>query len=1272
MEPSAIGERGNRRRRFLPISSARLSSSPPLRVATSALVSSASSPSQHLSTSFCVGASRSSPSLVSPPNRRWSEKRRRQSAWRPHAASVSRRSAASFPSSFALWLSCIDKSARCGGEDSERRDNGGRTLSYIQLFHFSPLQGDPSDLPPSAASGCSPGSSAEPSPAWCHLFSRLSPSRAFEPSPPIAAACASFPQPVSPFASSPADSASSPALPAACRAAALSPVSFSRSREGGERGEMEGELRASRPLDEAAAEDATPHETAVHGKASHQNEEGLKPGAHAEGERTHGTRARLLATRVAHCAHASLHDSVSSDASPARDTAAQGLVRSKRLRMREARRQAAAPQGADTAQQAQSGSRATAACGVSAGAPQRSAALASASGKKKGSRPTGVVGGKEKKREKKRERARDGDEGGDKEETELSNLRAEARRLGLPLRKEFAEHTFDPRYSANVRLSADRLTVTGNKNWGTALARCCCRQGSWYFEVTIGSAASARPLLSSSSSSSSLTWRPPPRMHSASSLPTFESLQASTFSSLPSSAFSSLSYSSCSDSPSAAAPPFAVRPQAAAGDASGRRAASPACTVSARSLVCACCRAPFSPAEGPRAAPQACGREVKSEGDQANGATDGGERSQEQTLDADAEARLGEARDAEASRAPEGKSERDEGEEEEERMAEVGEDAKKDSRKRVRRKGDAREFGKSRAEKEDKRQKVAAGEPLTSPVVGWGICRTLKNVLEEHPESFLSNGIDGVAPCVRVGWGSRLSNFLAPVGTNCFGYALSSYSPHAFREPSPAAQTSGAASRASLSALPCASLRAGKTTALSHASAPSTSHATPPLCPARGGNSHSLFVVNSGKRKRLRRGFLLPQAGSAHVRLLSSGAKTRPPEDAARTQVPKAPVAPGAARQMSPSQGDTDGRTGDNGLHAEAAGAPAGDSVCGASGRQVRATEACENGDGPLPPSRWLDEDEALPPWEEVDEGLKEGDVVGCYIHLPGDEPPASLDDPRGLAQLWTFLQQGLLCDVTNDSTLPRAVRYPKSFVSFSLNGALFPRCFHDINTAEFHPAVSVFNGASATINLGPDFQFLSGRERAIFRPACELGISMYPLKLDLVKFWLLSAQSEIVVDPETQCAYRRQRTLAEVDGDWDRARTFARMAATGGRLEFTTTEERRKEERRKHARSAVGAAGESTTDAPLEDTPREPDGEAPAKEAKEQQDEDAAAWLSGVPWKDAAPLGSSLSSLGDNAAAAVSFALSAAGAAAVHAAAGASPASSLATKFALLGRSCS
>ncbi|PHJ23496.1 spry domain-containing related, partial [Cystoisospora suis] len=263
------------------------------------------------------------------------------------------------------------------------------------------------------------------------------------------------------------------------------------------------------------------------------------------------------------------------------------------------------------------------------------------------------------------------------------------------------------------------------------------------------------------------------------------------------------------------------------------------------------------------------------------------------------------------------------------------------------------------------------------------------------------------------------------------------------------------------------------------------------------GRRYPLFVVSKGKRRRLRRGFKLPEIGPRHVSSLLEGTARNREDEKEREDEEK------KKREREEEEGEII----------------------------------------------------SYPAFE----GLKEGDVVGCYIHLPGDEPYAVLDDPRGLAQLWTFLQQGLLCDVTNDATLPIPVKYEGSFVSFSVNGVLFPRCFSRLNSIEFHPAVSVYNGASARLNLGPSFKYLSPAERAIFRPACFMESSMYPLKLDLVKFWILSNQTETVRDPQSGCTYRRQRTLAEVDGEWDRARTFARIEKLG-RLGFTTREERRAE----------------------------------------------------------------------------------------------------------------
>lgn len=76
----------------------------------------------------------------------------------------------------------------------------------------------------------------------------------------------------------------------------------------------------------------------------------------------------------------------------------------------------------------------------------------------------------------------------------------------------------------------------------------------------------------------------------------------------------------------------------------------------------------------------------------------------------------------------------------------------------------------------------------------------------------------------------------------------------------------------------------------------------------------------------------------------------------------------------------------------------------------------------------------------------------------------------------------GLLCDVTHESTLPKGVIYPRSFISFSVNGCVYHRVLGPLLCCELHPAVSLFNGASATLNLGPNFAFLPRELRRYFR----------------------------------------------------------------------------------------------------------------------------------------------------------------------------------------------
>ncbi|OEH79161.1 spry domain-containing protein [Cyclospora cayetanensis] len=399
-------------------------------------------------------------------------------------------------------------------------------------------------------------------------------------------------------------------------------------------------------------------------------------------------------------------------------------------------------------------------------------------------------------------------------------------------------------------------------------------------------------------------------------------------------------------------------------------------------------------------------------------------------------------------------------------------------------------------------------------VKGWGTCKTMRDVVREFGEEYAISEHNALAPCLRVGFCSRLSPPRAPIGSNPFGYAIGSYCelPHGrerrHRE------------RCACSCTSCKESCSSK----GDLRVPEGGGAL--LETVRGApRRRGLFVVTRGRRKRLKPSLIsFPLQGATAA---ADGAS-----EASRI----GGNAGGDALEGGPSSTDTDMR-GPPPLGSAAEEDPAAAALDEAVAAAAGSLAANSKGGGCCACGCAVcggDSDEyaasGVPP------PLQEGDIVGCFIHLPG-RPPVALEDPRGRTNLWPFLQQGLLCDVTHDSTLPEGVPYPSSFISFSVNGRLYHRALGPLLCCELHPAVSLFNGASATINLGPHFAYLPAALQRHFRPAQEMLTSVYPLKHDLVKFYLLAADSLSGADGTQEGAEdgkqhpKRLRTLAEVEG---------------------------------------------------------------------------------------------------------------------------------------------
>ncbi|SPJ09982.1 SPRY domain, putative [Plasmodium sp. DRC-Itaito] len=95
------------------------------------------------------------------------------------------------------------------------------------------------------------------------------------------------------------------------------------------------------------------------------------------------------------------------------------------------------------------------------------------------------------------------------------------------------------------------------------------------------------------------------------------------------------------------------------------------------------------------------------------------------------------------------------------------------------------------------------------------------------------------------------------------------------------------------------------------------------------------------------------------------------------------------------------------------------------------------------------------------------GDIIGCYLNLKNKN--SYNFDPRSDKKLYEHLQNGILCDPKNP---PLLKKNEGSTIFFSLNGQIKKTSFMDIYEGFYHPSVSLYMGASAKINLGPNFTY--------------------------------------------------------------------------------------------------------------------------------------------------------------------------------------------------------
>lgn len=100
-------------------------------------------------------------------------------------------------------------------------------------------------------------------------------------------------------------------------------------------------------------------------------------------------------------------------------------------------------------------------------------------------------------------------------------------------------------------------------------------------------------------------------------------------------------------------------------------------------------------------------------------------------------------------------------------------------------------------------------------------------------------------------------------------------------------------------------------------------------------------------------------------------------------------------------------------------------------------------------------------------DAFSKGDVIGCYMNLK--KQTNYNFDPRLDKKLYEYIQNGILCDPQNP---PELTKSEGSLIFFSLNGEIQENAFIDIYDGFYHPSVSLYMGASARINLGPNFKY--------------------------------------------------------------------------------------------------------------------------------------------------------------------------------------------------------
>lgn len=113
-------------------------------------------------------------------------------------------------------------------------------------------------------------------------------------------------------------------------------------------------------------------------------------------------------------------------------------------------------------------------------------------------------------------------------------------------------------------------------------------------------------------------------------------------------------------------------------------------------------------------------------------------------------------------------------------------------------------------------------------------------------------------------------------------------------------------------------------------------------------------------------------------------------------------------------------------------------------------------------------------------EPFKEGDVIGCYINLPGGGQLAPKPRKIAVYRGQNFYVEGVQPPESAEKGEEKAPPVVEgSEVVFYKNGVCQGTAFQNVVAEQYYPAVSLYTlpeqteGATVTFNFGPDFEFL-------------------------------------------------------------------------------------------------------------------------------------------------------------------------------------------------------